>query len=212
VNPGWLTYLLSDPSATTSGFTGLSYIGIGAQRSIDSTSCAGIAVATSNGIANGVFDYDRGVACIVAPAANGVDGPDIKYDLGGTDLYEADTRGDGTHLTIMRNCQALQPGCCSNDGAVCAVDTLCLRTSTRQCPVTGTDIIAIGQQDQPTVTVNPCSHNVAIAYKLWMNDEIHLQFRTPSRHVQRPARSNADAVISNAISISASACRIPTRP
>jgi hypothetical protein len=136
VNAGWTTTVLGDPSATTSDFTGLNYVSYLAGRSVDSRRCVGIAVASSDNIDGNVWDFDQGVACIQPGGADDADGPSIKYDLGGTDLYAVDSRNDGLHFHIMSNCRAGQPGCCTNDGSACT--STCTATATEQCPVTFT--------------------------------------------------------------------------
>lgn len=178
-NSFWTTTVVGDPSATTSDFTGLNYLGYIGKRNVDTTNCVGIAASSSDQLDNNVFSYDGGLTCLLA--GHNVDGPTIEYDRGGTDLYAAyvNSAGGQHWLLAMKGCKGgSQPGCCANDGSACP-SISCVATATETCPVTSRTAIASFVHDQPTLAVNPCSHNAVVAYKLG-NNEVRMQIRTPS--------------------------------
>jgi len=153
-------YPIADQWATTSGYSGLDYVA----QVISTTTqyCIGIGAASPGHLPT-PSSWEGPVACSVPGGQYIPDGPSIHFDLGSTALYTVDHRESGSvYLNVFGNCQSGAPGSAG-----------CPRTVADKC-VRGACAGNADITDHADVTVNPCTHDAVIAFRV--NNEIRLAF------------------------------------
>ena len=153
-------YAIADQWATTSGYSGLDYV---AQVVSTATQyCIGIGAASPGNLPN-PNNWEGPVACSVPGGQWIPDGPSIHFDLGSTALYTIDHRESGSvFLNVFGNCQSGAPGTAG-----------CPRTVADKC-VRGACAGDADILDHADVTVNPCTHDAVVAFRV--NNQIRIAF------------------------------------